>query len=230
MINNSVVTDLFFDLDHTLWDFERNSKLTFQKIFSELKINIPLEHFIKNYRPINLSMWKKYRKNIISQEELRYVRLKKTFESLNKTIEPKIINDISKLYIDYLSSYPHLFPGTINVLNELSDRYNLHIITNGFKNIQYKKLESSGIVKFFKNVFTSEDFGYKKPHPLIFKKALEITDTSPNSAIMVGDNLEVDILGSIQQGMQAIHFNSNKDPLHNHCIIIDNIDEILNFI
>lgn len=230
MINNSVVTDLFFDLDHTLWDFERNSKLTFQKIFSELKINIPLEHFIKNYRPINLSMWKKYRKNIISQKELRYVRLKKTFESLNKTIEPKIINDISKLYIDYLSSYPHLFPGTINVLNELSDRYNLHIITNGFKNIQYKKLESSGIVKFFKNVFTSEDFGYKKPHPLIFKKALEITDTSPNSAIMIGDNLEVDILGSMQQGMQAIHFNSNKDPLHNHCIIIDNIDEILNFI
>lgn len=230
MINNSVVTDLFFDLDHTLWDFERNSKLTFQKIFSELKINIPLEHFIKNYRPINLSMWKKYRKNIISQKELRYVRLKKTFESLNKTIEPKIINDISKLYIDYLSSYPHLFPGTINVLNELSDRYNLHIITNGFKNIQYKKLESSGIVKFFKNVFTSEDFGYKKPHPLIFKKALEITDTSPSSAIMIGDNLEVDILGSMQQGMQAIHFNSNKDPLHNHCIIIDNIDEILNFI
>ena len=230
MINNSVVTDLFFDLDHTLWDFERNSKLTFQKIFSELKINIRLEHFIKNYRPINLSMWKKYRKNIISQEELRYVRLKKTFESLNKTIEPKIINDISKLYIDYLSSYPHLFPGTINVLNELSDRYNLHIITNGFKNIQYKKLESSGIVKFFKNVFTSEDFGYKKPHPLIFKKALEITDTSPSCAIMIGDNLEVDILGSMQQGMQAIHFNSNKDPLHNHCIIIDNIDEILNFI
>ena len=230
MINKTITTDLFFDLDHTLWDFERNSKLTFQKIFSELKINIPLEHFIKNYRPINLSMWKKYRKNIISQEELRYVRLKKTFESLNKTIEPKIINDISKLYIDYLSSYPHLFPGTINVLNELSDKYNLHIITNGFKNIQYKKLESSGIVKFFKNVFTSEDFGYKKPHPLIFKKALEITDTSPSCAIMIGDNLEVDILGSMQQGMQAIHFNSNKDPLHNHCIIIDNIDEILNFI
>ena len=230
MINKTITTDLFFDLDHTLWDFERNSKLTFQKIFSELKINIPLEHFIKNYRPINLSMWKKYRKNLISQEELRYVRLKKTFESLNKTIEPKIINDISKLYIDYLSSYPHLFPGTINVLNELSDRYNLHIITNGFKNIQYKKLESSGIVKFFKNVFTSEDFGYKKPHPLIFKKALEITDTSPSSAIMIGDSLEVDILGSMQQGMQAIHFNSNKDPLHNHCIIIDNIDEILNFI
>ncbi|MBJ24963.1 MAG: noncanonical pyrimidine nucleotidase, YjjG family [Flavobacteriaceae bacterium] len=229
-MNNSLVTDLFFDLDHTLWDFERNSKLTFQKIFSELKINIPLEHFIKNYKPINLSMWKKYRKNIISQEELRYVRLKKTFESLNKTIEPNIINNISKLYIDYLSSYPHLFPGTINVLNELSDKYNLHIITNGFKNIQYKKLESSGIVKFFKNVFTSEDFGYKKPHPLIFKKALEITDTSPSSAIMIGDSLEVDILGSMQQGMQAIHFNSNKDPLHNHCIIIDNIDEILNFI
>ena len=230
MINKNIVTDLFFDLDHTLWDFERNSNLTFEKIFSELKIQIPLKEFNDNYGPINLSMWKKYRKNKISQEELRYERLKKTFDSLNKIIEPKIINDISKLYIDYLSSYPHLFPGTINVLNELSDRYNLHIITNGFKNIQYKKLESSGIVKFFKNVFTSEDFGYKKPHPLIFKKALEITDTSPNSAIMIGDNLEVDILGSIQQGMQAIHFNSNKDPLHNHCIIIDNIDEILNFI
>ena len=90
-------------------------------------------------------------KNIISQEELRYVRLKKTFDSLNKIVETKIINDISELYIKYLSSYPHLFPGTINVLNELSCRYNLHIITNGFKNIQYNKLESSGILKFFKN-------------------------------------------------------------------------------
>ncbi len=183
---------------------------------------------------ITFSIYQTFQSFIGNQRDFihpgRYVRLKKTFESLNKTIEPKIINDISKLYIDYLSSYPHLFPGTINVLNELSDKYNLQIITNGFKNIQYKKLESSGIVKFFKNVFTSEDFGYKKPHPLIFKKALEITDTSPSSAIMIGDNLEVDILGSMQQGMQAIHFNSNKDPLHNHCIIIDNIDEILNFI
>ena len=230
MINKTITTDLFFDLDHTLWDFERNSKLTFKKIFSELKIQIPLADFIKNYRPINLYMWKKYRENVISQEELRYLRLKKTFDSLNKIIETKIINDISELYIKYLSSYPHLFPGTINVLNELSDRYNLHIITNGFKKIQYNKLKSSGILNFFKNVFTSEDFGYKKPHPLIFKKALKVAGTRAVSSIMIGDNLEVDIFGSMQQGMQAIHFNSNKDPLHQHCVIIDNIDEILNFI
>ena len=230
MINKTITTDLFFDLDHTLWDFERNSKLTFKKIFSELKIQIPLADFIKNYRPINLYMWKKYRENLISQEELRYVRLKKTFDSLNKIVETKIINNISELYIKYLSSYPHLFPGTINVLNELSCRYNLHIITNGFKNIQYNKLESSGILNFFKNVFTSEDFGYKKPHPLIFKKALKVADARAGSAIMIGDNLEVDILGSMQQGMQAIHFNSNNDPMHQHCIIIYNIDEILNFI
>ena len=72
MINKTITTDLFFDLDHTLWDFERNSKLTFKKIFSELKIQIPLADFIKNYRPINLYMWKKYRENVISQEELRY--------------------------------------------------------------------------------------------------------------------------------------------------------------
>ena len=230
MINKNIVTDLFFDLDHTLWDFERNSNLTFKKIFSELKIQVPLKEFNDNYGPINLSMWKKYRKNKISQEELRYERLKKTFDSLNKIIEPKIINDISKLYIKYLSSYPHLFPGTLDVLNELSLRYNLHIITNGFKKIQYKKLESSGIVHLFKNIFTSEDFGCKKPDPLIFKRAIEIANTKAAFSIMIGDNLEVDILGSIQQGMQAIHLNSKRDSYHQHCLIIDDIKQILNFI
>ena len=230
MLNKDFITDLFFDLDHTLWDFEKNSFLTFKKIFDKLNINLSVEDFIQEYRPINHLMWAKYRKNLISQEELRYVRLEKTFALMKYDIDSKKISDISDLYIKYLSTFPHLFPGTIDLLRNLHKRYNLHIITNGFKKIQDKKLKSSRILGFFKNIFTSEDIGYKKPHPLIFKKALESSSTSPHSALMIGDNLEVDILGSLNSGMQAIHFNSNNEPLHDHCIIINDIDEILNFL
>ena len=230
MINKDLITDLFFDLDHTLWDFEKNSMLTFKKIFDELKIEIPLEVFIEKYRPINHSMWEKYRKNLISQEELRYIRLEKTFGLIEYKINSKIINDISNLYIKYLSSFPHLFPGTINLLEKLSGSYNLHIITNGFKKIQYRKLESSKIIGFFKYIFTSDEIGYKKPHPLIFKKALKIASVSPDSSLMIGDNLEVDIIGSMKQGMQAIHFNSNNDRVHDYCVIVNNLNEIFNFL
>jgi putative hydrolase of the HAD superfamily len=149
MINTNSVTDVFFDLDHTLWDFEKNSGLTFNKIFLELNFPFSLDVFLKFYNPINHAQWKLYRENKITQEDLRFNRLNKTFEKLNYSASIGLINNISEKYITYLSTFPHLFEGTLELLEALKNRFRLHIITNGFDKIQQFKIENSGIEIFF---------------------------------------------------------------------------------
>ena len=153
MINTNSVTDVFFDLDHTLWDFEKNSGLTFNKIFLELNFPFSLDVFLKLYNPINHAQWKLYRENKITQEDLRFNRLNKTFEKLNYSASIGLINNISEKYITYLSTFPHLFEGTLELLEALKNRFRLHIITNGFDKIQQFKIENSGIESFFEFVF-----------------------------------------------------------------------------
>ena len=126
MVKNEIITDLFFDLDHTLWDFEKNSALTFKKIFIELKIEVPLSVFLEKYNPINHAYWKLYREDKITQIELRFKRLEKTFEAIDHEIAGASINEISDKYIEYLSTFPHLFPETIIVLSGLQKKYNMH--------------------------------------------------------------------------------------------------------
>ena len=116
MINTHSVTDIFFDLDHTLWDFEKNSGLAFNKIFIELNFPFSLEIFLKLYNPINHAQWKLYRENKITQDDLRFNRLNKTFEKLNYSASVDLIENISEKYITYLSTFPHLFEGAIELL------------------------------------------------------------------------------------------------------------------
>lgn len=223
------LTDIFFDLDHTLWDFEKNSKLTFKKIFEEDKIDTDLEEFLSYYNPINHAYWKKYRENQISQEELRFNRLADTFSQIGFMISTDQINYISDAYINYLSSFPHLFDGTIPLLEKLNSRYNLHIITNGFQEVQYFKIKNSGLDPYFDFVFTADQVGFKKPHPQIFIEALKKTNANPQNSLMVGDSLEADILGALAQGMHAVHFNSHKEAWHNKCLIVDSLRELNSF-
>lgn len=226
MLQLNRVTDIFFDLDHTLWDFEKNSALTFKKIFDKKNYDIPMSQFLEIYSPINHHYWKLYRNNEITQEELRYQRLATTFEKLKISYSTDEIVEISRLYIDYLSGFPHLFEGTHRLLKELKKDYTLHIITNGFESVQHHKIKNSGLDSYFDQVFTAEKVGYKKPHPQIFKEALQSTATKPNAALMIGDSLEADILGALDHGMQAIHFNSHQEGLHDHCVIVESLDEI----
>ena len=123
MIEKSRITDIFFDLDHTLWDFEKNSALTFEKIFKELNISIDLSLFLEYYVPINHAQWKRYRNNEISQEVLRYNRLEFTFKKINIDFEYSTVERISDLYIEYLCSFPHLFNGTFDLLDVLKKKY-----------------------------------------------------------------------------------------------------------
>jgi putative hydrolase of the HAD superfamily len=226
MPDKNQITDVFFDLDHTLWDFEKNSALTFEKIFDQLKINLNLNGFLEAYEGINHHSWKLYRENKISQEELRHKRLIKTFEAIDFDFDPQKIESISDQYILHLSTFSNLFEGAISLLDGLKSKYQLHVITNGFEIVQHHKIKNSGLSSYFKNVFTAEKVGYKKPHPIIFEHALDHTQTNAHNSLMIGDSLEADVLGAMNIGMQAIHFNSHNEPQHDHCPMVENLDEI----
>ena len=209
------IKHIFFDLDHTLWDFEKNSNLTFEQLFRAHDIQLQLEDFLTEYSPINFNYWKLYREEKISKEKLRYGRLKDSFDKLSYTISDDLINVLSREYINVLPSYNHLFDGTIELLEYLQPKYALHIITNGFEEVQDLKLEKSGIKKYFDKIITSESVGLKKPNPKVFEFALKTANTTPQSSFMIGDNLEADIIGAINCGISSIHFNLHDEKFSN---------------
>jgi len=225
-----IVTDVFFDLDHTLWDFEKNSALTFEKILKENDIPVSLENFLEVYVPANFAFWRLYREEKITKEELRYQRLKTVFDRLEITVDDKTIDTLSEEYIQYLSSYNHLFPNTIEILEYLKPKYKLHIITNGFNEIQAKKLRNANIDSYFDQVIDSEMAGVKKPNSIIFELALSKANVKPEQSLMIGDSIEADIIGAMNSGMHALHFKTHNDSQHDFCPIIHNLREIKTFL
>lgn len=206
------IKHVFFDLDHTLWDFDRNSKSTFQQIFKEQNIKLEIHNFLDVYMPINFEYWKLFREEKISKADLRFNRLKDVFNNLNYNISDALIIRVSENYIKYLPNYNQLFEGTIEVLEYLDKKYELHIITNGFEGVQHLKMQKSGIDKYFKGVVTSDSVGVKKPNPKIFEHALMKANAVAENSIMIGDSYEADILGALDIGMLAIHFTGGVKP------------------
>ena len=225
------IQHVFFDLDHTLWDFEKNSDLTFKKVFNKNNIDTNLESFLEVYRPINFEFWKLYREEKVTKAELRYGRLKKTFDAINYTISDGIIDLIAEQYIDHLSDFNYLFEGTFEILDYLKDKYELHIITNGFEEIQSKKLQNSKIDHYFNKVITSESVGVKKPNPKVFTHALKLANANSVNSIMIGDNVEADINGAINVGMKAIHCNFEDKVIYDKSFIsVSSLLEIKQYI
>jgi len=202
---------VFFDLDHTLWDFDRNSGLTFRKILAENDMAVPLDAFLEVYVPLNLEYWKQYRENRITKDELRYLRLRKTFDELQVDITDALIHLLAERYIEELTSFSHLLPDAREALDYLHPQYRLHIITNGFHEVQDRKLRNSGIHMYFTQVINSEMAGVKKPDPYIFRLALERAGTTPEKSLMIGDNLEADILGARAVGLHTLHLNLRNE-------------------
>jgi putative hydrolase of the HAD superfamily len=206
-------TDIFFDLDHTLWDFEKNSRETLSELFYEFGLNdiidIPLDDFIKHYEQENKLLWVAHLKGEISREFLRYERFKKVLQFYDIQ-DLALVSGVSDYYLEKSPRKTNLFPGAINVLTQLQDKYGLHIITNGFSMVQYTKLEQSNLTKYFKNIITSEIAGANKPDKMIFEYALKKASTSSSQSLMVGDTFEADILGAKSIGMDQVWFNPNK--------------------
>jgi putative hydrolase of the HAD superfamily len=209
---------LFFDLDHTLWDFDANARDTLQQLHTDLKLTergiLDFDLFYKNYLAHNEKLWARYRKGYIKQEELRLKRMWLTLLDF-KIADDALTKEMADLFLQLLPSRTILFPDTIEVLQYLADKnYNLHLITNGFEKTQHSKLQSCGLHLFFKEVITSEGSNSIKPEPEIFEYALQKAGATVPTSLMLGDSLDVDILGAMNVGMDTVHVNHIDTPQH----------------
>lgn len=230
-MNSNYITDIFFDLDHTLWDFDRNSRLAFARVFERHRIPANLEEFIQVYEPINFEYWKRYREERIDKQGLRRGRFEDAFRPFGLQFTIEELDLLATSYIDELPKDNHLFDGTREVLVYLSERkYRMHIITNGFEEVQHLKLKNSRIDEFFETVTTSEEVGVKKPNPLVFHQALDKANTEPRKSVMIGDTFEADILGAEAVGMQTLFYNYRKENPPAKYAIIHDITEIKNYL
>lgn len=210
-------THIFFDLDNTLWDFNKNSKLAMHETFNHFifaEKQIEFERFFEVYERHNHALWESYRKKEVSKKELIRKRFEDTFSELEITgIDPIKMNTF---YLDEMPKQKTLYPEVIETLKYLkAKRYQLNIITNGFKEVQNRKMESSGLRPFFNKVFTSEEIKVPKPGREIFEFAIKSVNAKKINSIMVGDNWEVDILGASKFGIDSIYIgeatNSNSE-------------------
>ncbi|WP_249684774.1 YjjG family noncanonical pyrimidine nucleotidase [Flavobacterium sp. CYK-55] len=220
------IQHIFFDLDHTLWDFDTNSEKAFEVIFQDLFPELNINAFLMHYIPINQACWKLYQVDKITHETLRYERLKQSFDALKLPVTDAQIDYISEAYIALLPEFNHLFEHTHETLGYLQQRYDLHIITNGFAEVQFKKMTRSHLSPYFKTITNSEQAGAKKPNPIIFEHALKVAKADKQQSIMVGDSIEADILGALDFGMQAVFFNPNQIPLEFDVVQITNLAEL----
>ena len=225
-----IVKDIFFDLDHTLWDFDKNSMLAFKRVFKKFKITIEFHAFLKIYEPINVEYWKKYREDKVSKENLRRGRLIDSFNFFDLIYTTEKIDEIADAYIQELPFDNHLFEGAVEILDYLILKYKLHIITNGFEEVQHKKLKNSGIDHYFSTVTTSEEVGVKKPNSKVFLTALNKANSLPNQSFMIGDSLEADILGANNIGMETIFYNYRNESISKKIKSIDSLLEIKNYL
>ncbi|HDR50387.1 MAG TPA: noncanonical pyrimidine nucleotidase, YjjG family [Mariniphaga anaerophila] len=205
-------THIFFDLDNTLWDFEQNSQIAMQKTLSHFKLNekgIGFESFYDSYSIHNKKLWCEYRDGKVVKKELKELRFEQTFKELGITgIDPLEMN---LFYLTEMPFQKKLVEGAVELLDYLTSKgYQLFIITNGFREVQYKKLEASGLKPFFTKVFISEDVKAPKPSPEIFEYAIKSANARKKSSLMIGDDPDVDILGALNFGIDAVLVDSGK--------------------
>ena len=202
---------LFFDLDHTLWDFEANSRQTLEELYHSMQLQQKGVHdfnlFHKNYLVHNDKLWERYRNGFIKVDELRWKRMWLTLLDF-KIGNEVLAREIGNRFLDLLPTRKILFPYAIELLDYLTAKnYQLHLITNGFEKTQHSKLEHSGLKNFFKQVITSESSNSLKPHKEIFEYALQKTGAQKEESIMIGDSIEVDIQGAMNAGIDQIYVN-----------------------
>ncbi|MBS1919981.1 MAG: YjjG family noncanonical pyrimidine nucleotidase [Bacteroidetes bacterium] len=202
---------LFFDLDHTLWDFEANARATLTELYDTFDLNkkgvSSFDEFYKNYIQHNEKLWERYRNGFIKQDELRVKRMWLSLLDF-KIADESLAHKMSTQFLDLLPTRKILFPYAVELLEYLQNKkYELHLITNGFEKTQHSKLKYSGLNTFFKEIITSEGSNSLKPNKEIFDFALGKTKAFKDESIMIGDNLEVDIAGAMNFGMDQVFVN-----------------------
>jgi putative hydrolase of the HAD superfamily len=204
---------IFFDLDHTLWDFERTAEECKRELFIALDLKEKgiesYETFREKYVDINQALWALYREDKIGKDELNFRRFYDTL-CLFGIDDRKMGAAMASGFIEGISSKTYLFPYAIELLEYLLPKYPLHIITNGFEEVQFSKLKNTGMARYFTSIITSEEAGSKKPDAVIFQFALNKTGAQAHESIMIGDDLEVDMAGARQVGIDQLYVNHDK--------------------
>ncbi len=203
---------IYIDLDRTLWDFEANANEAFRDIFNIYNLGniIPdFEKFVETYIYYNELLWNRYSQGKIKKELLRTERFRLTLNRFNIS-DAKFTKLIRESYMEITPQKSILVDGAIETLEYLKTKYSLYILTNGFPEVQYTKIRNSGLDSYFAKIITSEDAGRHKPHRRIFEYALKSVNAKKNESIMIGDNLENDILGAKNVGMDQVFFNKDN--------------------
>jgi putative hydrolase of the HAD superfamily len=221
---------LFFDLDHTIWDFEENAKQSLHEIFDDAlqqKLQTDFNSFFKSYSHHNTVLWDRYERGFIGVEELKWKRMYRAMLDF-KLADENLSKELSLQFLKILPTKKEVFDYSFEILTYLKNKnYQLHLITNGFENVQNAKLQNSGLHVYFDKMITSESSNSLKPKPEIFEYAMQVTKANSSESIMIGDNQHADIGGAINFGMDAIFVNHIAEELKsNPTHIITHLKEL----
>jgi len=201
---------LFFDWDHTLWDFETNSKQALEKIFYEYDLRkfgvLSPQHFIDTYMPINYTMWKEFREGKMDAATVKIKRFQDTFQKFG-VVDMVLVNDVKSFYLDKLPLGGALMPNVLKTIKILNENFELHVVTNGFLEVTQHKLAHSNLASFFRTVLSAEEVGVLKPNTKVFQEALKRSGASAERSLFIGDNLIADVQGARNAGMHQVFFN-----------------------
>ncbi len=222
---------IFFDLDKTLWDIERNSRETLLELSVKYDLTgrgiTSVDEFIVEYNKINDQLWLEYANNKIDRNTLRFDRFRKAF-ALYEIADEELSVAFGNDYTGIAPLKNNLLPYAIEILDYLSPKYHLHIITNGFEEVQFVKLTNSKLISYFKEIITSEKAGFKKPDSRIFEFSMSLAGADTHNSLMIGDSLEADIIGARSAGIDQVFFNPGK-VAHSEKVTheIANLEELL---
>ena len=222
--------NLFFDLDHTLWDFDANAEETLRELYHLYQIRY-LSHrseqdFLDIYVRNNDELWRLYRQNKVTKAVLRSKRFVDTFREM-EVDEDKIPHNIWEKYLEICPTKTILIDGARELLDYLTGKYDLHLITNGFAEVQRRKLKNADLAKYFKTLTISEEVGQQKPHPLVFETALKNAGATEKTSHYVGDSLEADVKGAINSGWKAYWYTQDASGFsHEDCTPISHLSEL----
>jgi len=224
---------LFFDLDRTLWDFDKNSEEAIRDLYEkhnlQVKLGASFDEFFQEYLGINHDLWAAYRLGQVTKDELRLRRFHHSFKEFNYN-DPVFALSFNDDYVALCSSKSNLIPHSIEALDYLAPNYSMHIITNGFVEAQQVKMDNCGLAHYFEEIVVSDGLGYRKPDRRIFDYALEKSGATPENSIMIGDDYVPDVLGAKGIGMDQVYFTKELQKDEDATFVIHSLLELKNIL
>jgi putative hydrolase of the HAD superfamily len=226
---------LFFDLDNTLWNFTENARSALFDVYTQYNLNRyypEFESYVQQFEENNAALWRLYGADKITKDFLnseRFLSPLRRFGILNEALA----REMSTFYLEQCCQKTEVMPNTFTVLDYLKERYDLYIISNGFQEVQYHKLDRSGLSGYFRNIFLSEEIGHHKPKPEFFAHIFAVTDAAKRESLVIGDNFEADIEGAMNFGIDQVYFTTNiseEHPSQQPTFIIHDLSELCLFL